>query len=561
MANILMGRFFFYAQATVFSNIFSVGFSGGQTSSDVPVEPEVELKEVPILGSGERHSLKESDRITDLPGLDYDPGFEQFSGYLTVDEKNQRKIFYWYVESQNDPATDPVVLWTNGGPGCSGLLGLGTEHGPFYISRHGKFSPNPYSWNKLANMLYVEQPAGVGYSYSEKKSDYKTGDSAVAADNYEAILQFLDRFPERRNNPFYVSSESYGGHYMPQLTREILNRDVKRHINLKGMMVGNPYVDPYTNARTMFEAWYHHGLLPWPLYDKFVRHCRDPKGFTYGKCQDYILEMYRTRGKGINVYALDFPMCLMDKKEISMEGTQGYEDRQLRATGTSDGFEEVTISPIEGRSRRSRNLGDASETGAAQLSSQASQLVNHTFQAMASASDLYSDDPPFLPQEDHYRPCAEQVFTAYLNREDVVKALHANPSTLPWKECSKDLDYSKKDYLEPQMKVYKSLLATMDDGSVNLDILVFSGDDDSVCSLAGTQTWIWNLGIKADSRSTWTPWMVENQTAGFMTRFRLRNKKSSFTFVTVHGAGHEVPTYRPMEALELFRRYLDQDWS
>ena len=157
-----------------------------------------------------------SDRILDLPGLDYDPGFNQFSGYLTVSKENGRHIFYWFVESQNDPKNDPVVFWTNGGPGCSGLLGLGTEHGPFFIDKEGNLSPNEHSWNKVASILYVEQPAGVGFSYSDTETDYDTNDQKAASDNYALILEFLTRFPERQGNPFYIASESYGGHYMPQ---------------------------------------------------------------------------------------------------------------------------------------------------------------------------------------------------------------------------------------------------------------------------------------------------------------------------------------------------------
>jgi carboxypeptidase C (cathepsin A) len=154
--------------------------------------------------------------IIDLPGLDYDPGFRQYSGYLTVSEEHGRNIFYWFIESENNPETDPVVLWTNGGPGCSGLIGLAREHGPYFIDQHLELSPNPYSWNKVANMLYIEQPAGVGFSYSTTPSDYKTGDHQAAADNYQVIRAFLERFPERQGNDFYISSESYGGHYMPQ---------------------------------------------------------------------------------------------------------------------------------------------------------------------------------------------------------------------------------------------------------------------------------------------------------------------------------------------------------
>jgi carboxypeptidase C (cathepsin A) len=104
----------------------------------------------------------------------------------------------------------------NGGPGCSGLIGFGTEQGPYYISKKGVLSENPYSWNKLANMLYIEQPAGVRFSYSETDEDYNVGDAQAAADNYKLIRKFFERFPERRSNRFFISSESYGGHYMPQ---------------------------------------------------------------------------------------------------------------------------------------------------------------------------------------------------------------------------------------------------------------------------------------------------------------------------------------------------------
>ena len=163
------------------------------------------------------------DLITHLPGLHYDPGFRQFSGYLTVDKDHGRRIHYWYVESQGSPSDDPVVYWTNGGPGCSGLLGFGLEHGPFFYSSSGELSPNEYSWNKVANMLYVEQPAGVGFSYSDTDSDYATNDAIAAVDNYVLITEFLARFPERQANRFFIASESYGGHYMPQ--RKFYNAD------------------------------------------------------------------------------------------------------------------------------------------------------------------------------------------------------------------------------------------------------------------------------------------------------------------------------------------------
>lgn len=153
----------------------------------------------------------QADQITSLPGLIDKPSFNQFSGYLTVDASKNRNIFYWYVESAGNPSTDPLIWWSNGGPGCSGLLGLLTEHGPFRTNANGGLDLYPHSWNKLANVLYVEAPAGVGFSFSDDQNDYTTNDTLTANDNYVAIQAFFEKFPERRANDFYISAESYGG--------------------------------------------------------------------------------------------------------------------------------------------------------------------------------------------------------------------------------------------------------------------------------------------------------------------------------------------------------------
>ena len=90
-----------------------------------------------------------------------------------------RRVFYWFVEAAApiDPATAPLTLWTNGGPGCSGLFGLLEEMGPFRPTKDGgALAANPYSWNRLSNIVYVEVPVGVGFSYSGDPKDYRTGD-------------------------------------------------------------------------------------------------------------------------------------------------------------------------------------------------------------------------------------------------------------------------------------------------------------------------------------------------------------------------------------------------
>merc|ERR1712198_709951 len=144
--------------------------------------------------------------ILNLPGLTEKAPFRSFSGYLQ--STGTRHLFYWFVESQNDPKNDPLVLWFNGGPGCSSMEGMLHEHGPYQIQPDGEtIKLNPYSWNKVANVLYIEAPAGVGYSFSMDE-DYTTGDHETATANYAAVKDFFRQFPEFAKHEFYISGES-----------------------------------------------------------------------------------------------------------------------------------------------------------------------------------------------------------------------------------------------------------------------------------------------------------------------------------------------------------------
>jgi len=134
-----------------------------------------------------------------------------------------KEIFYWFVEAQKDPDNAPLVFWTNGGPGCSGLAGFLTEMGPFKVGFDGKnLVHNPYAWNKIANMIFVEQPAGVGFSPAGENPKYS--DENSANDNRHFIMKFYDRYPALKTHDFYLSSESYGGHYLPTLGKVLVEQ-------------------------------------------------------------------------------------------------------------------------------------------------------------------------------------------------------------------------------------------------------------------------------------------------------------------------------------------------
>ncbi|CAO2208919.1 unnamed protein product [Urochloa humidicola] len=189
----------------------------------------------------------EADRIASLPGQP-PVNFSMYSGYVTVDAAAGRALFYWLIEAAGGapPESAPLVLWLNGGPGCSSVgYGASEELGAFRINPDGRsLSRNPYPWNKVANMLFLDSPSGVGYSYSNTTADlYTAGDNKTAHDSYNFLVNWLERFPQYKHRDFYITGESYAGHYVPQLSQLVYrnNKGIEKPIlNFKGFMVRTP---------------------------------------------------------------------------------------------------------------------------------------------------------------------------------------------------------------------------------------------------------------------------------------------------------------------------------
>mmetsp|Transcript_5905 Transcript_5905/g.10972 ORF Transcript_5905/g.10972 Transcript_5905/m.10972 type:complete len:326 (-) Transcript_5905:126-1103(-) len=324
------------------------------------------------------------------------------------------------------------------------------------------------------------------------------------------------------------------------------------------MIVGNPYVDPFTNNLSQFQTWYDHGLLPWPLYQDYVKHCHQRKNQYTTKCLFLMDLMYDEMGKGINPYGLDYPVCLEHKFKFAQMKKALNTNNAVPMSTSPAANAYVVIDTNTGKiAVDSHNVQINPKTA---FSSQAQQLMNQTSVSYGASVDK---GPPFTPPEDIYFPCQSNHLAAYLNRDDVVEALHANIDTLPWKSCSDRIHYSTTDTLAPQVELYSEILMAMED--YPFEMMIFSGDDDSICSLAGTQAWIWEVGASWKEKNVWNPWVVGNQTAGYLTQFDVpaskNGTKGSFTLATIHGAGHEVPAYRPMEALTMLRKFLAGKWK
>ncbi|XP_022776925.1 serine carboxypeptidase-like 46 isoform X2 [Durio zibethinus] len=177
-------------------------------------------------------SRTSAEPITRLPGQPPNVAFKQYSGYIVTDAKHGRALFYYFVEvGAADPLLHPLTLWLNGGPGCSSLgFGAFMEHGPFQPGEDGYLVENQFSWNLESNMLYVESPIGVGFSYSNTSSDY------------------------------IGVNDTFTGHYVPQLAALVLDYNKQsngRPIRLKAVALGNPLLDWEISVDNTEFLWSH----------------------------------------------------------------------------------------------------------------------------------------------------------------------------------------------------------------------------------------------------------------------------------------------------------------
>jgi len=260
---------------------------------------------------------KEADRIIALPGQPPLVRLQQYSGYINFDQAAGKSLFYYFVEAPAEPAQKPLVLWLNGGPGCSSFgLGAFEEIGPFRVDTDGKtLCPNPYSWTTAANLLFLESPVGVGFSYAVNEEVYKTmGDNMTATDSLAFLLRWLDRFPEYKGRDFFIMGESYAGHYIPELAVaiDIHNKNpAATPINLKGIAIGNGILEFAEEQAELYEYLWRRAFISDAAHDTIAKHCKGPDDLST-VCQAARDTAYGNTGdiSAFNIYA---PTC-HDKK-------------------------------------------------------------------------------------------------------------------------------------------------------------------------------------------------------------------------------------------------------
>ncbi|UJR11742.1 hypothetical protein I4U23_015923 [Adineta vaga] len=188
-------------------------------------------------------SLQTSDfYVHDLPLLpESESSICMHAGYIPTDPATDGALFFWHFAKKFTSDKSRTVIWLNGGPGQSSLIGAWTEIGPFRFLDENTIVTNNGSWHLYANLLFVDQPIGTGFSYSNTSLFLEELDEVT-----EQFLNFLDRyveiFPELLQEDIYLAGESFAGQYIPYIAQAILEK--RSLFKLRGLLIGNGWIDP-----------------------------------------------------------------------------------------------------------------------------------------------------------------------------------------------------------------------------------------------------------------------------------------------------------------------------
>ncbi|CAG8949403.1 hypothetical protein HYFRA_00005032 [Hymenoscyphus fraxineus] len=449
-----------------------------------------------------------------------DPEVKSFAGYADVEQ--DQHIFFWFFEARNssengvDPLEAPLTVWINGGPGSSSMIGLFEENGPCRVDSDGNVYNNPYSWSSVSNMLYIDHPAQVGFSYSIPINGYRDGNSIVslpdnicpenAGDNcgtfsypnltltanstanaapsfWKTIQGFMGAFPEYSRNGFNFATESYGGHYGPIFNEYIEEQNAKnipgaQNVSLETVLIGNGWYDPLLQ----YQAYYNFTISPGNTYDfdpfnASVRAEMYNNLYGAGNCVDQLKDCAARGLDTICAAADDFCANMVENIYDKYTGRDEYDLRQL------------------------------------------------------------------VPD-----PFPYSYYTDYLGTERVQQAIGAY-----------------QNYSGYSSAVGRAFAATGDDsreaGTVEalrklveqgINTVLFAGDADYNCNWLGSEAVAEVVNTPGYSSAGYT-----NITTSDSIVHGQVKQSGLFSFSRIYESGHEVPFYQPLVALELFDRAIN----
>ncbi|KAJ6614925.1 serine carboxypeptidase [Mycena sp. CBHHK59/15] len=480
------------ASQTVFGNRLTTGprLSAYDEGLFTPMEDLNALSESDFTVLG--HPVFPNHSVRIKKSAFCDETVQSYTGYIDIEA---RHIFFYFFESRNDPDTDDMIFWTNGGPGCSSSLGLFMELGPCRISDANGTSFHPESWNTNANIFFVDQPIGVGFSYADYGETVGTTEDA-AKDIAAFIFVFFEHFSKFKGRSFHMAGESYGGRYVPVFAAEVYDQNLKlveaghTPINLTSVMIGNGITDFYHQMSSSFDMQCTSASVPPTLG---VAKCVQMKQ-TIPRCEKWM--------KNFCVDLFDATNCF---------AAVSFCESELRAPFWESGRNPYDISmPCDAEGLK-ENL--------------------------------------CYPVTAHIR--------AYLDRPHVRKTLGVDPApAVPtnFSSCAKDVGAAFRANLDGYHSTQHYVGALLEHG---VRVLIYVGTNDWICNWVGNERWTMSLewsGQEAFVQEPLRSWGGTGNAKG--KRAGLARSANGLTFVTIDDAGHMVPYDKPKESLDLVQRWL-----
>jgi serine carboxypeptidase-like clade I len=478
-----------------------------------------------------------------------------WSGY--VDIGNGKHIFYLYTESLTP--TEQVVLWSNGGPGASSLIGAFTELGVFQLDGRSLVNVsagqppnlilNENTWANHANLLYFDHPAGVGLSYCDNAAACEHTDESTAVDLYNSIDQFFTvKFPELQGRPFFMTGESYAGMYLPMTALVALSRNNSAVVNLQGMAIGDGCIglDVGTcsnhGPQILSEFLLGQSFISQQLFLEIQSQCVNWDNPS-NECLELLLEMTGQSGNYF-IYMVD-DLCPSDHV-VGRRASQGVirsikgalardpESGGVRLRDFLTKFRAEHQYFPDGRRMWSSDVRTSHEVPRVLEMAQEKKhqyrdltIPDKSYQLLAGTNVWYCD--------------ADTAMGDWLNDPSVLSAMHANqnPPQFPF----------------VYNRTKASLLPDYPTLASNYRMLIYSGNADACIPTPGSEQWTAGLGF--DVVEGWRPWVATQndfvQQAGYATVYAPNN----FTFLTLTLSGHMAPQFVGPAALAMFDRFIN----
>ncbi|KAI0329310.1 alpha/beta-hydrolase [Cubamyces sp. BRFM 1775] len=500
-----------------------------------------------------------------------------FAGNIPVNRQGHPNdtLFFWAFEKQGAngtltaPAdvnnTDPWIIWLQGGPGSSGMIALTTENGPIHVLANGTWVFNNFSWNHLADMIWIDQPVGTGFSTADS-TGYIADEDQMGEDFLGFLSNLVKVFPSLATRPLFLTGESYAGTYIPYITKHIFQAQ-NPPVKLRKIAIGDGSLGsqatvehlPVVNVIETYPAIIGYDQDVFNFFREQEHLCGFDLNLTYPQNGHFpTLNLVRPTEHS----ALSQSLLEPTESRTRSQSLQKAVSEKFAATYHSRAFNkraEFFERREESRREWKRDLtGRANGTidpfyGCSLLDELIDYAVNFTFPWSNGDFDVYD-----IPDATSPEPFLNA--SAFFNDNRTRAALHA-PTSKDW---IRNFNYpfgnahdrtKGNQYGDPSVEpiAFLSELAA-NASAANVSIVFYSGNDDSLVQHRGTEVIIQNMtfgGIQGFSRKPSTPWFDDaGNFAGIV------HQERGLAYVLFAGAGHLVPEWKPAQALVFLREFV-----